>query len=70
MFLRTPDFLYSHFYNIPLARALPDVLHDHGIPCPAHLSAPVEALHAAQDNHHHDLVKDLRIRQQEPALLV
>ena len=43
---------------VPLAGALPDVLHDHGIPCPAHLSASVEALQAAEANCHHDLFKD------------
>ena len=56
--LRTPVSLDPHFDNIPLARVLPNVLQDHGIPCSAHLSASVEALQAAEANHHHDLLKD------------
>ena len=62
--------LYPNLHDIPPARALPDVLHDHGIPCPAHLSASVETLQAAEANHHHDLVKDVRIGRQEPVLIV
>ena len=54
--MRTPVFFDEE--NIPLARAPPDVLHDHCIPCSAHLSASVEALQAAKANHHHDLVED------------
>ena len=54
---RSPVFLYPHFDNIPLVRAPPDVLHDHGIPSPAHLSASVETLQAAEANCHHDLYK-------------
>ena len=55
---RTPDSLNPHFDNIPLARALPDFLHDHSVPCSAHLSASVEALQTVKANHHHDLLKD------------
>ena len=55
---RSPVSLDPHFNNIPLARAPPDVLHDHVIPRPAHLSASVEALQAAEANCHHNLFKD------------
>ena len=53
--MRTPVFFDE---NIPLARALPDILHDHGIPSSAHLSAFVEALQAAEANHHHNFSED------------
>ena len=54
--MMTPVFFDKKY--IPLTRTLPDVRHDHCIPCPAHLSAPVKALQAAEANHHHDLVED------------
>ena len=66
----TPVLLNLHFHDISVSRALPDVLHDLVIPCPAHLSAPVEALQAAESNLHHDLIKDVRIRRQEPVLII
>ena len=66
----TPVLLNLHFHDISVSRALPDVLHDHGIPRSAHLSASVEALQAAEANHHHDLTKDLRIRRHEPVLVL
>ena len=68
--ISTPVFLYPNLENIPIAQVLPDILHYHGIPCRAHLSASVEALQAAEANHHHDLVKDVRIGRQEPVLIV
>ena len=66
----TPVLLNLHFHDISVSRALPDVLHDLVIPCRAHLSASVEALQAAESNHHHDLLKDFRIRRHEPVLIV
>ena len=54
--MRTPVFFDEK--NIPLTRALPDVLHNHCIPRSAHLSASVEALKAVEANHHHNLLKD------------
>ena len=68
--LRTPVFLYPHFDDVPLAWAPPDVLHDHVIPCPAHLSASVEAIQAVQDNCHHNLCKDEVMTWHEPLLIV
>ena len=56
--LRTPVILNPNFDNIPLACVLPDILHDHDIPCSAHLSASVKALQAAEANHHHDFSKN------------
>ena len=44
--LGSPDSLNFDFENIPLARALPDVHHYHGVPFSAHLSASVKALQA------------------------
>ena len=68
--ISTPVFFYPNLENIPLARVLPDVLHYHVIPSRAHLSASVKTLQATEANHHHNLVKDIRIWRQEPVLIV
>ena len=67
---RTPVFMNPHFDNISIAQALPDVLHDHSVPCSAHLFTSLEALHTVKANHHHDLLKDKVMTQHSPVWIV
>ena len=59
-------------YDCPplLSWVLIDHVHDHQIPCSAHLSAAVKALMAVEDNYQHDLLKDDYMTQHEPTQIV
>ena len=62
---RTPTFFKLGLYFLLIFAVSPDVGHDLLIPCPAHLSAPVETLKTLKPDHQHDIIK-CEVRQQPP----
>ena len=72
IFLDIPGSLNPPPYDCPplLSWVLKDLVHDHGIPCFADLSAAVEALSAVKANYQHDFLKDVGMAQHEPVLIV
>ena len=62
-----PTSLNPPLYDRPplLCWVLPDLVHYHGIPCFADLSAVVQTLNAVKPNHKHDFLKDARMTQHE-----
>ena len=68
---RSPAFLNPPPDDNPpaFARVPPEIPHDPLTPGPAHLSAGVQTLGAAQADHPHDLVKN-ELRQQEPVRIL
>ena len=68
----SPASLNPPLYDCPplLCWILPDLVHNHGIPSPADLSAVVKVLRAVEANHQHNFLKDARMTQQELVLSV